>query len=648
MKAFVARSFDQKDDQLVSTIIEFMEALDIRCTDARKAKNKPVNEKVTELILSCEIFVGIFTRDKPICQESKVAWHCKPKEKCEIYTTSTWVIQESGFALGSGRHLILFVEKGVDELPKLQGNLEYIEFDRDRIEQTFTKISQMISDIKTKSSGGVPEKTSEGLSSPEETKPKEQEGQPKEEIEDKKKNAMDKVYDVLWGEKNYSKAQRIFDEETEALLDEDDRIPLRAFIFRVSHSLGDKIAFGKLEKLAQENQDNPRVIKQLAQRYKEMGEFGKAKDMFLLASKKYDITDVDKRSGLVEAYIQAAWCLALDGDLNAALVLLREQLLNPIFQEHKGEIFAEMAQMSKDKENIEGFLTYAEAALDINPTNTSLRFNLAYAYGELNNENLALLHYKKLTDTIEHGIGQNNMGWSYETLKLKGKAINSYFKAAEKKETLSMANLAHAYADAGFVNNAQEQIDKANKLASEGIQVNPRVGSAQQKIRNLTEEENKQELRILSEAEKERKFRVNYSKAFCSDKNITKNEIDGIWKTPWGKLEVMFDEANNSVEVNQKIQVEDISYSYGTYLVPSAIKAEKKLKDRLIRVTGKIENLSGKYTIKVEDSTILGNTVVHEATGYMVINADYNSIEIMEKMKDNKTEFVNWKKPAKS
>lgn len=131
MKAFIGHSFDKKDEQVITKISDFIKSLDIECVDAKPAKPKTLEEKITELIRGCDIFVGIFNCDKIICQEEgKAKWYCKPQNMTVIYTTSNWVIQESGYALGSNKYLILLKENGVCELPELQGNLEYIPFDR--------------------------------------------------------------------------------------------------------------------------------------------------------------------------------------------------------------------------------------------------------------------------------------------------------------------------------------------------------------------------------------------------------------------------------------------------------------------------------------------------------------------------------------
>jgi tetratricopeptide (TPR) repeat protein len=645
MKAFIGHSFDEKDEALIDSIQKFIASTGIECLSGEKAQNSSIAQKVRERIANCEIFVGIFTCDKQICPDTQKKWLCNPKIRCKQYTTSNWVLQESGFAIGLNKELIFLVEKGIDNFPELQGDMEVIYFDRKTISEQYLKLNQMIEGIKIKASVGIVTRPSEdGKQLDTLPKSEEKERKTEEEPNDKKDKVLIRVYEALLRDKDYSKAQKIFAEEAKKLLDKDEEATLGANVLRISHSLGDDSAFEKLQKLVQENSNNPNVIKQLAQRYKEIGEFKKAREKFLLAVEKYDINDADKRGGLINAYIQAAWCIEHDGNLNGAIEELKKLLSNPNLQESRSEILEAMARISKDKDNIEDFTVYAEASLDSNPVNTQLRFDLAYAYSNNNNEKLALLHYKKLTDTIKHIPGLNNMGVSYGRLELKGKSIRSYFKAAEGKNTLSMGNLAHTYVDAGFVDDAQNLIDKTNKLSNEGFRVNPRVADAQHKINTLLEEEEKKEEGILLKARKESQYRVKYSNALCSEVKIKKSQIDGEWQTSRGVLKLIFDESLSAFEAN--IQLEVVEQNYLASLL-SDKSPKKTIKTIPLTIKGSINGMCGKYAIQssgTDGTTLLTGYTPNEATGYMVMNESCDCIEIMEKTKDGKTQFEQWKK----
>jgi tetratricopeptide (TPR) repeat protein len=465
--------------------------------------------------------------------------------------------------------------------------------------------------------------------------------------EEKRDESLQKVFDLLVNKEDYTEAQRVFHKEVEPKLDGDEKLLWQAVILRFSHKAGDTTAFDKLKAMARMNSTKPQVIKQLALRYKEMKEFNKAREKFLLAKDKYDASDKEQMELIIDCYIEASWCLALDNNYNAAVDMLKQILTNSHFEEQKAEILGTMANISKDRGLIEEFISYAEASLSVDPLNTHLRFNLAYAYSDINRQKLALLHYKKLMDITKGAVAMNNLGVCYSSLKLKGKSITSFFKSAEENETLAMGNLAHNYLEAGFINDARKLIDKANTLSAEGIEVNPRVGSALQRNKNLEEEENETEKKLLKEAEQEREFRVKYSEASLINKCIKKNEIEGPWKTPWGELKIDLDEKSNSfqIKVHQKVEMP----RYATFLGRSLgfSQADKLYEDRYIKINGNISALTGKYKIQIDDkeqTTLMAAGKIYDATGYMIINETFDLIDIMEKTTDDKTEFKQWKK----
>lgn len=305
-----------------------------------------------------------------------------------------------------------------------------------------------------------------------------------------------------------------------------------------------------------------------------------------------------------------------------------------------------MARISKEYGDAESFVVYGEAALDIDPFDTKLRFNVAYTYSDIKNEKLALLHFHKLTKTIQHAMGQNNLGASYSILDLKGKSIANLLKAAEMNNTLSMGNLAHKYLEVGFIKHAQELIDKANGLSKGGIEANQRIANAQKTLKGLQESENKREKELLLAAEEERKFRVKYANAFCSNNSVQKNDIEGSWETPWGNGQLTFNEEANSFEIDISIEKVDAFASLTAALTGNQGKQEEVHKTEYHNIKGRVNNLSGKYTIDAKETgtTIMTKGVEYAATGYMLIDEGSNSIDVMEKTKDGKNEFKQWKK----
>ena len=211
-----------------------------------------------------------------------------------------------------------------------------------------------------------------------------------------------------------------------------------------------------------------------------------------------------------------------------------------------------------------------------------------------------------------------------------------------------MANLAHRYLDVGFIDDAEVQIKKANALAKDGIEVHGNVGYAKNKLDKILESEESKEREILVEAEKEREFRIKYSEAFYCGIKIDKEKVEGIWKTKWGDLELTLDETKNSFKAEGKQKI-SIDTTLAAILTKKSDIRKELLKDRLVSIKGSIENLSARYKTEVEDTfgfefTNPQRERIYEASGYMVIDEDFKTINIMEKAKDEKLTMETWEK----
>ncbi|MFH1335048.1 MAG: hypothetical protein ABII96_00885 [Candidatus Zixiibacteriota bacterium] len=647
MKAFVGHSFQDKDAQLVDKIIKFLGSTGLECQTGESAQNRSVAEKVKERIRTNDIFVGIFTCDKEI--NVKKHWFSRRSKGKRIFTTSKWVIQESGFAIGSGRELIFLVEEEIKDIfPELQGDLELIYFKRHRLEGLFLKLNQMVESIRSKETIAKP---GEVRDRPEEIEKPEFETQRQEVEKGKgdKEKALELLLEAL-NEENAAKIQQVYTKELEPVLKEEEKLLWKAAVLRLAHKYGDSEAFHRLTKFSEENPDNPDIIHQLALRYKEMGEYTKAKDKFLAEKDLYNIKKANEKKKIIDCYEEASLCLVSDGKYEEATELLTNLLANDDYKENKAEILVALANIAKEKKDYDRFFIYAEGSLEINPSDTSLRFDLAYRYSEKDNKLLSLLHYKKLTNTTKSPAGLNNLGVECQTLKLPAKSISSFATAASYKNTLAMSNIADRYLDEGFIEDAEEEINKANELVKEGIEVHGNVGLAQNRLNKMLDDEETKEKEILAEAEKERKFRVRYSEAFYCGTSVAKEKLEDSWKTPWGDLRIVFDDVTHTFQVDETKQIKS-----GNLLSLSMRKSDSKEEDykiRLIKIEGKVENLSGRYKIEIEEKLEHGifgptTTKIYEADGYMIINQDCITIEVMEKTKDGKLDLHVWKKVGK-
>jgi Flp pilus assembly protein TadD len=549
------------------------------------------------------------------------------------------LIQESGFAIGNKKQLIFLVEEGIHKFPELQGDLEIIPFSRDSIENTFIKLNQMIESMRGKKAEGTPSEKRVEVSEPQEAITKGE--KVKKEIESKEQEAFEHFFSAAYTERNARRVKEVYDEELCRILSAEERVLWKAIALRLAHELGDGEAFNELLKHAEENK-TPEVIRQLATRYEEMREYQKAKDNYLIAKDLYDISKQEDKKEILSCFEQAGLCLALDGKYDTAIEIIEQPLHLTRLEEYKGETLSALAKIAKMSNDTEKFFVYAEGALNSNPANTDLRFDLAYHYAEKNHNRLSVLHYRKLVDTTKSPAGLNNLGVGYETLGLKAKSVEFYSKAIEDNETLAMANVAQRYLGEGFIKDAEREIKRANDLSKDGIAVHGNVGYAKRRLDELLENETNKEKEMLIEAEKEREFRVEYSEAFYCKDTVLKEKLDGIWHTRWGDVELILDQKSSSFNVDTRIKQQGLL----AVLIKPAIESEQYIR---IKLEGVISKMSGRCSIEIEEITEFrsispSTRKTYEATGYMVINKDYLKIDVMEKGGEEKLNIGQWRK----
>jgi hypothetical protein len=115
--------------------------------------------------------------------------------------------------------------------------------------------------------------------------------------------------------------------------------------------------------------------------------------------------------------------------------------------------------------------------------------------------------------------------------------------------------------------------------------------------------------------------------------SISTEQLEGLWETPWGDLQITFSPQNNSFKSEHKTQLSSIE-------------------TRTVMIEGTIKNLSGRYKINVEDATKYSDTwtskdKVHVANGYFLIHKDdHEVIDILESDQEDKVTEITWKKKA--
>src|SRR5665213_613896 len=183
IKAFVGHSFSDADADVVGKFTRYFDSLarshpQFSWQSAESAEPRILTEKVLRIIADKNTFIGICTRKEQVAPVNALRpllfqpdYVKAPKSKF-AWKTSDWVIQEIGLAVGRGLDVILLVEDGIRDPGGLQGDIEYIPFDRDHPEKAFNKILEMLSALSPKTSSQLTI-TSDVKATPEEavTKP---------------------------------------------------------------------------------------------------------------------------------------------------------------------------------------------------------------------------------------------------------------------------------------------------------------------------------------------------------------------------------------------------------------------------------------------------------------------------------------------
>jgi hypothetical protein len=127
---FVGHSFSPSDQIIIDPILNFLRSLGFSVVTGEKPKADRISEKIKTLIDQQYCFLGIFTRRDKIARRQE-------------WTTSSWVLDEKAYAVGKGKKLVLLKEIGVGSIGGIQGDYEYIEFDRNKLELLFISIVEI-------------------------------------------------------------------------------------------------------------------------------------------------------------------------------------------------------------------------------------------------------------------------------------------------------------------------------------------------------------------------------------------------------------------------------------------------------------------------------------------------------------------------
>jgi len=135
---FLGYRYTKEDELLANSFKKLIESMDINVVTAKTAKAEDINEKVKRLIGSCDGTIVIFTKDQELKEGG--------------WATSAWLLDEKAFTIGQSKEVVLFFESCIAEKQRkgIQGDLEYIEFNRENLSDAFLDAIPYLKDFRQK------------------------------------------------------------------------------------------------------------------------------------------------------------------------------------------------------------------------------------------------------------------------------------------------------------------------------------------------------------------------------------------------------------------------------------------------------------------------------------------------------------------
>jgi tetratricopeptide (TPR) repeat protein len=548
LNAFVGHSFAKEDEAVVRALLTLLDSIEnvmpsFTWDHAEAAEPKVLSVKVREKMKEKNLFIGICTAREQTAQPAQsptllTSWFL-PKTQLAVerasveVKTADWIIQEIGYALGSNMDLILLLEEDVRRPGGLQGDLEYIPFNRKEPEKCFEKLSSMLGTLSPKPTPAVesPEKPAAG-----------------ESTQVAGDNLLAQAYllpDPSWKAETYisrfrfsiliddpGSQERISEAFRSSPLSQDEEVRVGFEATRISQraQVYKEDWLDPLRQLVTEHPTRVSPYLALAERFAAAGENECAANNYELAA-QHSAPPHKKIWYLIDAAARrtdAKQPEAAENLLRAAAELVRA---NP---KHEADGLGRISYVWKELGKTDLFLACAERCLELAPDRIDPRFALAHKYADLDRDAEALFHYRQYLREKDDPGGWNNLAVAASALKLPVTAIDGYLRADKEGNTLATSNLAFVKLEAGFA-------DEAIELCNQGLKAkepNPRLYDALAKCKRAQEDEATKESELLGATKDRREVLRATGKASLL---ATPDSLHSTWQGPRCQLSATLD-----------------------------------------------------------------------------------------------------------
>lgn len=629
LSAFIGRSFLGSDKQVWHDLREVLDALrpiGFVYEDAKEAQPRPISEKVKELVSRNDIYIGVLTRRYPILDDTTLLERCRRivfPLAAKRWTTSEWVVEEIGYALGKDRPVILLIEEGVDfPTTDLDADTEWVPFSRKEIAASQPSLTSMIANFIGKSIPAPVSILATITDSPP-PQPTDASRVPGKSFPEQM-DALRKA--AAAGETD--EADRIQKELVEAESDAEVQKLITIFLLTERARRGDGTALSALKTRLDEDLGDFQSLTSLSDVYASFGEYGKAQELFARSAPHIDPT---LRAGFAA---HEAALLRKDGKTEQAIQLLRERLSEQSAEDDRLIIWTALAYAAGDLKDKDLETAFLEKVLELEPTNHDRRFRLAWLYGDTHREKLAAYHYELVVRKAGWESARNNLAVAYGGLGLKASRVGQYLKAMEKHE-LSKANIAELYADAGFLDIA-ESYAKNVLQGTADENANARARYALGEIADTRTKEKEALEKIDEQSRSEREFMSDYAEGYCAKGVMA---FSAVYNTSHGDIALSVDgsKINGFGDENRKW--------FGGLLAAAMMKelgSGPYLRRHVSRLNGDITGRAGQFELTTEIFNP-ANSAKAESTrrikGVFVIQPDLQAIKFLER-EDKRSEIV--------
>jgi tetratricopeptide (TPR) repeat protein len=336
------------------------------------------------------------------------------------------------------------------------------------------------------------------------------------------------MFDAL-SDKKEERAQRLFDRLQELEDDPTARKVERARWLSFRYYIGsDPEGLDKLKALA-DNADEarPEVLFFMGLALDYSGELLAAADAFHETAETSTSPEMVADAGANEGR-----CLQKAGEPARAVQRLQDLLRR--FRDDaamQGPLWRALGDVYQQQDEHELRGLALQQALERRPGDAKLRFQAAYAFSDAEEDALAPLilhHYGKvLALDPDYAYAWNNSAVQFGRLNLPITSIARYRRAADLGNTLALANIANKLMGAGFADEAEETLARANEADDPHENVAHSTASLAEKRR--TESERRAE--ILSVGQRQAEFLRLYTRAAAFGAS---DPFAGTWRTDAG------------------------------------------------------------------------------------------------------------------